>query len=134
VQGVIDGAEYNWPSYETGRHFEAAPYYSLTRHVMAPEILVMSLSRWDKLNDADKALVKKTAKASVPYMRNLWDERVSGARERLSVAGIEANEVSDLSAFQALMEPVWEQFILSQKQIDLVGQIKAIGDKLEAGS
>ncbi|MEQ9317467.1 MAG: TRAP transporter substrate-binding protein, partial [Henriciella sp.] len=36
VQGVIDGAENNWPSYESGRHFEAAPYYSLTRHVMAP--------------------------------------------------------------------------------------------------
>ena len=31
VQGVIDGAENNWPSYESGRHFEAAPYYSLTR-------------------------------------------------------------------------------------------------------
>ena len=132
VQGVIDGAENNWPSYESGRHFEAAPFYSLTRHVMAPEILVMSLSRWNKLNDDDKALVKKTAKASVPFMRKLWDERVAGAKERLFAAGIKANEVTDLSAFQALMEPVWEQFVLTPKQVDLVDQIKAIGDEPEA--
>ncbi|MAF57384.1 MAG: C4-dicarboxylate ABC transporter, partial [Ponticaulis sp.] len=82
VQGVIDGAENNWPSYESGRHFEAAPYYSLTRHVMAPEILVMSLSRWRKLSEADQELVVNAAKSSVPFMRELWDARVAGARER----------------------------------------------------
>jgi len=45
VQGVIDGAENNWPSYHSTRHFEAARYYSLSRHVMAPELLVMSRGR-----------------------------------------------------------------------------------------
>ena len=48
VQGVIDGAENNWPSYEATRHFEAAQYYSLSRHVMAPEALVMSKRSWDR--------------------------------------------------------------------------------------
>lgn len=130
VQGVIDGAENNWPSYESGRHFEAAPYYSLTRHVMAPEILVMSLSRWRKLTEADQELVVNAAKSSVPFMRELWDARVAGARERLLDAGIQANEVDNLSDFQGLMEPVWENFIVTPEQEELVNQIQSIGSEL----
>ena len=130
VQGVIDGAENNWPSYESGRHFEAAPYYSLTRHVMAPEILVMSLSRWRKLSEADQELVVNAAKSSVPFMRELWDARVAGARERLMDAGIQANEVDNLSDFQGLMEPVWENFIVTPEQEELVNQIQSIGSEL----
>ena len=134
VQGVIDGAENNWPSYESGRHFEAAPYYSLTRHVMAPEILVMSLSRWQKLSDPDKQLVRSAAKRSVPVMRQMWQARVSEARTRLITAGIEVNEVDDLSAFQARMEPVWERFITTEQQKDLVARTIEIGEDLEARS
>lgn len=133
VQGVIDGAENNWPSYESGRHFEAAPFYSLTRHVMAPEILVMSLSRWRKLSDEDKALVKSAARRSVPVMRQLWNARVAAARETILAAGVEVNEVDDLSQFQALMEPVWERFVLTPQQEDLVARTIAIGQSLEAG-
>lgn len=130
VQGVIDGAENNWPSYESGRHFEAAPYYSLTRHVMAPEILVMSLSRWRKLSETDQELVVNAAKSSVPFMRELWDARVAGARERLLDAGIQANEVDNLSDFQGLMEPVWENFIVTPEQEELVNQIQSMGSEL----
>ncbi|MFN4184282.1 MAG: TRAP transporter substrate-binding protein [Hyphomonas sp.] len=127
VQGVIDGAENNWPSYESGRHFEAAKYYSLTQHVIAPEVLVMSKSRWDKLDEADRALVRQTAKESVPYMRTLWDQRVEDARTRLIAAGIEINEIEDKSAFAAVMRPVWDRYLVSEKAQRLVSEIEAMG-------
>ena len=40
--GIVDGAENNWPSYESSRHFEAAKYYNLTEHSLVPEVLVFS--------------------------------------------------------------------------------------------
>ena len=40
--GVIDGAENNWPSYDTSGHFEVAKYYTLNQHLIVPEVLVMS--------------------------------------------------------------------------------------------
>ena len=123
VQGVIDGAENNWPSYESTRHFEAAPYYSLTRHVMAPEILVMSRSRWEKLSSSDKELVRQCARDSVPYMRELWDARTIDAQEKLAAAGVEVNEVEDQSAFSDLMKPVWDRYIVSEAQKSLVESI-----------
>lgn len=124
VQGVIDGAENNWPSYESGRHFEAAQYYSLTRHVMAPEVLVMSASRWRKLSEEDRATIKQAAKDSVPYMRTLWDRRVADARARLLAAGVEANEVEDLARFVERMRPVWDRFVVTEEQKQLVREIE----------
>ena len=35
--GVVDGAENNWPSYDTSRHYEVAKYYAITDHSLAPE-------------------------------------------------------------------------------------------------
>ena len=32
--GVVDGAENNWPSYESTGHFEVAGYYSLSQHLI----------------------------------------------------------------------------------------------------
>ena len=127
VQRVIDGAENNWPSYESGRHFEAAPYYSLTRHVMAPEILVMSRRRWEKLGEEDRAIVRAAAKDSVPYMRDLWDRRVEDARTRLLAAGVKANEVDSLDAFTALMRPVWEKYVVTPAQKRIVREIEEMG-------
>ena len=45
--GVVDGAENNYPSYDSGQHYRYAKYYSLTGHLMIPEILVFSKKIWD---------------------------------------------------------------------------------------
>ena len=53
--GIVDAAENNFPSYESSRHFEAAKYYTLTEHSMAPEVLVFSKVIWDTLDPEDQA-------------------------------------------------------------------------------
>lgn len=129
VQGVVDGAENNWPSYESSRHFEAAQYFSLTRHVMAPEIVVMSRHRWERLGEEDRQIVRDAAKASVPIMRQLWDARVDASRERVLAAGVQVNEVDDITAFSDRMGSVWERFIRTPEQRALVEEILALGDE-----
>ena len=127
VQGVIDGAENNWPSFESLRHFEAARYYTLTRHVMAPEILVMSRHRWERLSAEDRDVFRQAARDSVPVMRELWDARVDASRERVLAAGVEANEVADIGAFAQRMETVWDRFVVSDVQRRLVEDIRNMG-------
>jgi tripartite ATP-independent transporter DctP family solute receptor len=130
VQGVIDGAENNWPSYEATRHFEAARYISLTRHVMAPEVLCMSRRSWDRLSGEDQDIVRQAARDSVPVMRELWDARVDASRERVLAAGIEANEVNDISAFSERMGDVWDRFVTSDVQRRLVEDIRNLGGEV----
>lgn len=126
VQGVIDGAENNWPSFESGRHFEAAPYFSLTRHTMTPEVLLMAKARWDKLSSADREIVMACAAESVPFMRKLWDERVAASRERLLAAGVKENEVADREAFVRLMRPVYDRFVTTPFQKRIVAEIEGM--------
>jgi TRAP-type C4-dicarboxylate transport system substrate-binding protein len=129
VQGVIDGAENNQPSYYTGRHFEAAPFYSLTKHVMAPEILIMSRARWEKLSDSDRQLVQQTARQSVPFMRGLWDKRVDDAMTKLKAADVKINDVADITPFSKLMKPVWDRYITTADQKRLVKAIEDMPDE-----
>ena len=47
--GLIDAAENNIPSYDETKHYESAPIFSETMHVMTPEVLVFSKKVWDTL-------------------------------------------------------------------------------------
>lgn len=127
IQGVVDGAENNLPSYEDTRHFEVARNISLTGHVMAPEIFLMSLRTWDRLSRSDQEIVMESARESVPVMRELWDARETAARERLLAAGVTMIEDIDKAPFQALMRPVWDRFVTTPEQRRLVEEIQAMG-------
>jgi tripartite ATP-independent transporter DctP family solute receptor len=125
LQGVVDGAENNWPSYESTRHFEAAKYYSLTRHVMAPEVLLMSAKRWAKLSTDDQSLIRKCAKDSVPIMREIWDARVERSREIVMATGVELIE-PDIAPFQDKVQPVWERYLDTPDLRALAERIAAV--------
>lgn len=125
AQGVIDGAENNWPSFESGKHFEVARYYSLTNHLLAPEVFTMSKISWDKLSQSDQQIVRETAKASVPYMRKLWDEQVARSKAIVMADGIEVNEV-DPAPFAEAMTGMWDRSLDDKTQRDLLERVLAM--------
>jgi tripartite ATP-independent transporter DctP family solute receptor len=121
--GLIDGAENNYPSFESTKHFEAAKFYSVTEHSMAPEILVFSKRVWDGLSADDQKAIRQAAKESVPHMRKLWDEREGKAKAAV-VAGGAVITVVDKAPFQAAMRPVYDKFIKDDKLKSLVKRIQ----------
>ncbi len=123
VQGVVDGAENNYPSYESTRHFEAAGHYSLTRHVMAPEVLVASRRSWDKMTPEEQDYLQAAATDSVPIMRKLWDERVGVSRQRVLDRGVNVVDEVDHAAFAEKMVPVWERFVTTPEMEAIVEEI-----------
>ena len=124
--GVIDGAENNWPSYESTRHFEVAKYYTLDQHSMSPEVLVMSKRSWDKLSPEDQELVRKAARESVPVMRKLWNERVEKSKAIVMGAGNEVLEIVEKQPFIDAMGPVYAKFANTPELQDLVKRIQAV--------
>lgn len=123
--GVIDGAENNWPSYESSKHYEVAKHYTLDQHLIVPEVLVMSKASWDKLSPEDQAIVKAAAKESVAKMRALWAEREAASEKTVRAAGSEVVTEIDKQPFIDAMKPVYEQFVKSDKLKDLVSRIQA---------
>ena len=51
--GVVDGAENNLPSFVAQNHYQVAKYFSMTEHLIIPELLVFSKVSWDKLSKDD---------------------------------------------------------------------------------
>jgi len=123
--GVIDGAENNWPSYQSTRHYEVAKHYSLSEHSMSPEVLVMSKKSWDKLSKDDQQLIRKAAKESVAKMRELWQAREKVSKEAVIAAGSQLNEL-DKTAFIKAAEPVYAKHVTDPKMKDMVARIRAV--------
>jgi len=122
--GVIDGAENNWPSYESSGHFDVAPFYTLDEHLIVPEILVMSKTSWDKLSAEDQATVRKAARDSTPKMRELWVAREKASEEKVRAAGVKVVTEIDKAPFMAAMDSVYEKHVTSEKLKDLVNRIR----------
>ena len=123
--GVIDGAENNWPSFESTKHFEVSKFYSLTEHSLSPEVLVMSKRSFDKLSSAQKELVLATAKESVAKMRELWDAREKASEAKVRAGGAVVNTV-EKQPFIDAMKPVYDRFVTDPKLKDLVARIQAV--------
>ena len=124
--GVIDGAENNWPSFESSGHFEVAGYYTLDQHLIVPEVLVMSKASWDGLSAEDQALVQQAATDSVAVMRELWVAREQASEEKVRAAGVEVITDIDKTPFIEAMVPVYEKHVTNDKLKSLVEQIQAV--------
>ena len=122
--GLVDGAENNFPSYDSVKHYEVAKYFSLTEHSMAPEVFVMSKRAWDKLTPADQKVFKEAGLDATKKMRELWAKRDTESKERVIKGGALINEV-DKQPFIDAMKPVYDKFVTSPQMKDLVAQIAA---------
>ncbi|TIX55612.1 MAG: TRAP transporter substrate-binding protein, partial [Mesorhizobium sp.] len=123
--GVIDGAENNFPSYDTAKHAEVAKFYSLDEHTMVPEAFVMAKSSWDKLTPEDQAIFKAAAKESVAKQRELWAAKVKESRAKVEAAGSQIT-TPDKQPFIDAMGPVYEKHVKDDKLKAMVEAIKAV--------
>jgi tripartite ATP-independent transporter DctP family solute receptor len=123
---VIDGAENNWPSYVTTQHYKLAPYYTLTEHSMAPEVLVMSLRAWQSLSDDDRMIFRDAARESSKFMRQLWSGLEEKSRQQARAAGNLIIEV-DRKPFADAMASVYAKPIAeSLEQQYLIERIRQV--------
>ncbi len=121
--GVIDGAENNYPTYQSQRHFEVSKFYSITEHSMSPEILLMSKRSYDRLPREMQTVLRESARDSVPEMRRLWVARSEAARREVVAAGATINTV-DKAAFEQAMAPVYDQFVRDERLKAMVRRIR----------
>lgn len=122
--GAIDGAENNLPSYRSERHFEAARFYSLDRHAVIPDVILVAKAAWDRLSPEDQQSLRAAARASAEAQRMFWAEYEQLAIEEVTSAGASINELADGEAFRARVEPVYREH--AGRYGDLVERIRAM--------
>jgi tripartite ATP-independent transporter DctP family solute receptor len=107
--GVVDGAENNPPSLLTQNHYQVTKFYSLTGHLIIPEIFVYSRRSWEALPKEDQDLIKKFSREAQLEQRQLWDKMVADSVEKLKAAGVQFIEV-DKKPFYEATKPVREKY------------------------
>lgn len=122
---LIDGAENNWPSYQSSRQYEVARFWSQSEHSYSPDALMMSKASYDRLSAPDRDLVRDVARRSVPIMREQWDLRERTAREAVLAAGTQITDV-DKVAFAAATQPVVEKYVTTLRLKGLYEKIAAV--------
>ena len=107
--GVVDGAENNPPTLLAQNHYQVSKVYSLTGHLIIPEIFVFSKRNWETLPKADQDLVKKLSREAQLEQRQLWDAYVGEAESKLKAAGIQFVS-ADKEAFYKATQPVRDKY------------------------
>jgi tripartite ATP-independent transporter DctP family solute receptor len=123
--GVIDGAENNFPSYDTAKHYEVAKNYSLDEHTILPEVFVMNKAAFDKLTPEDQALFKQAAKDSVAKQRELWSAKVAESRKTVEAAGSQIT-TPEKQGFIDAMKPVYEKHVTDDVLKKMVADVQAV--------
>ncbi len=118
-KGIIDGAENNWPSYESMKHYMVARYYTIDEHTRVPEMQIVSSAVWDQLSAEDQQLMIQCAKESAIYERQLWAEREKSSREIAEDSGITVIELSasEKERFRDAMSEVYTKYCGDQMDI-----------------
>lgn len=124
-QGVLDAAGLEPYSYEIMKHYEPAPYFSITNHIYQSFFLTMSKKKFDSLPEDVQKAILEAAKEIVP-------EAVQHTKDiDYSVIGKLVREnkvlfnVADIDAFRKVSKAVSEKY--SRKVgMDIVKQIKAV--------
>lgn len=125
--GSIDGAENNWPSYEVTSHYLVAKYYTVDEHCRIPEVQICGQSTWNKLSEADRAIILECARESAIYERELWVERERESEKVAVENGVEIIRLSpwQKERFREAVKGVYEEFC--GEYMDLIEKIIEAG-------
>ena len=126
-QGTIDGAENNWPTYESMGDYQVAPYFVLDGHTRVPEILLASKAVLDTLDPADVEIIKECAKETQAYEIEQWALREQSSEEKVTAEGVVVAELTpeQIAAFQERMQPLYAKYGAGYE--DIIEQIQNTG-------
>ncbi|WP_153114657.1 TRAP transporter substrate-binding protein [Rhodocyclus tenuis] len=108
-QGTIDGQENPLSVITSAKLSQMQKYLSLTGHVYAPTVILVSPSVFGSLSDADRKLFKQAALNGSAAMRAYVDNVEKSGVEQLKKDGMQVTTV-DRKSFEAAVAPAYPEF------------------------
>lgn len=116
--GVVDAAENNEVSYYTQGHYEVAPYWSYTNHLVGLDYLIINSDVLDSMGEEDRATFDEGWTATHEEHTELWEEATEEAIAGAEADGAEFSEVDD-EAFDETLTEMVDEFISTDSQQSL---------------
>lgn len=93
--GVIDGAENNWPSYISTEHYKVAKYITIDQHCCIPEMIIASKSSLESLSQEDQDIIKECAKEISAKQIKAMKDYEEEAMKKAEKEGVTITYLSD---------------------------------------
>ena len=125
--GVVDAAENNEVSYYTQGHYEVAPYWSYTNHLVGLDYLIINSDVLDSMSEEDRAVFDEGWTAAHEEHTELWAEATQEAIEGAEADGAEFSEVDD-AAFDEELVAMVDEFITTDSQQELYDAARNVAE------
>lgn len=86
-QGVIDAAENSELVYRDFKHYEVAPYYAYTKHIVHPDVVIASTVFLNSLSDEDREIFDELVQESCEEEFTTFKEAIEQAKIDITEAG-----------------------------------------------
>lgn len=108
-QGTINGGENNEITYADLKHYEVAPYFSYTQHMMVPDLLVINTDIHNAMPDDVKEAFSKLIVETTEREFQLWNEQIDSAKKAAVEGGATFIEDVDIKPFQDACKPLHDE-------------------------
>ena len=123
--GVIDGAENNEISYFTQKHFEVAPHFSYSRHLVGADFVIINTNTLKKMSAEDRKAFDAAWADAWKSHTDMWKTRTEKAVADAKAGGATFTEV-DEAAYTAALAPLKDEFLTSDVTKAMYDKIKAV--------
>ena len=79
-QGVIEGGENNEVTYVDLKHYEIAPYFSYTNHLMVPDLIIINEKLYNGMSSENRKIFDDLMKQTIENEFEVWNENVEAAK------------------------------------------------------
>lgn len=114
-QGVIDAGENSELVYNDFKHYEVAPYYIYTKHIVHPDVVIASTEFLDSMSPEDRAVFDQLVVESTQSEFEMFREKIEAAKEIITEKGTQFC-YPDVEEFRQLCSPLLER-IAGQSEV-----------------
>lgn len=128
-QGVIDAAENSELVYNDFKHYEVAPYYIYTKHIVHPDVVIASTEFLDSMSPEDREIFDKLVVESTQSEFSMFRDKIEEAKQIVTEKGTQFC-YPDVEEFRALCQPLLDE-ISGQSDVtkDIYEQIIAMREE-----
>jgi len=108
--GVVEANEQPLSIHVASRFYEVQTHLTMTGHLMASALFVVSKDIWDGLSAADQEIVRQAARDAIPVMREATDAQDAAALDTLRERGMTIVETFDHAGFMSALTPAFAEF------------------------
>lgn len=109
---TVDGQENPYSTVEASKFYEVQKYFSNTRHIYNPQMLLVGKRFWDRLSAEEKRIFEDAAAETRDYQRRVAREMSDTSRQSLIKSGMQINDLppGEIARMREAVKPVIDKY------------------------